>query len=503
MHTLKVENIGIQFPGVRALDNVSITFQTGEIHALIGANGAGKSTLFKIISGVYPHYEGKIYLDQKILTAKNPHERMKEGIYCIYQEVDTSLVPDLSIAENIVMYELVNTQSFNFFSWKNIYTRARQILKEAGFYNEFPDLRVKVSDIPVAKRQLIAIARAIASHALFILFDEPTSSLSSQDVEKLKGILNDLKNRGLGIVFVSHRLDEVFDVSDKITVLRDGHYVGTKDIKETDQEEIVSMMLGHDLKTQFPVVPHKIEDEEVLEVKELTYKNKVKNVSFSLKKGEILGIYGLVGAGKTELLALLYGILKPDKGKVIFRENIAEFRIPKDAVKRGIFLIPEERRKQGLFLEKTISFNISIANLDKISHGVFVNKQKEEVLAENIKSELKVVASSVNQLVDFLSGGNQQKVVVGRWIRKKGDLFFFDEPTKGIDVGAKSEMYKIISELASEGKSIIFVTPEVSEVMGLCDRVLVMYNGEIVFEAEKTKMNSKELLGYATGGIKE
>ncbi len=503
MHRLQLKNISIEFPGVKALDDVSLSFKSGEIHALVGANGAGKSTLFKIISGIYPHYSGRIFLDDKEVEAKTPHEMIGEGIYCIYQEVDTSLVPDLTVAENLVMYDIVNTDRFKTFTWKAIYQRAREILKESGFEEELPNLREQVSSISVAQRQILVIARAIASHALFILFDEPTSSLSSEDVEKLKKIIKGLKEKGIGIVFVSHRLEEVFDISDKITVLRDGKYIGTKEIENTSQEEIVSMMLGRTLKEQFPVVPHKIEDKIVIKTKGLSYKNIVKDVSFNLKKGEILGIYGLVGAGKTELLHLLYGALKPDRGEIFLEGKKKQFNIPKDAVDRGIFLVPEERRKQGLFLEKSIAFNISITNLDKISKGVFVNAKKEKAFAKKIKEELKIVASSIDQFVDFLSGGNQQKVVVGKWIQKKGQIFFFDEPTKGIDVGAKSEMYRIISELAKEGNSIIFVTPEIPEVMGLCDRALVMFDGKIVAEVEKDKMDPEKLLAYATGGAKE
>ncbi len=503
MHTLRLEDISIEFPGVKALDGVSLEFKSGEVHALIGANGAGKSTLFKIISGIYPHYRGKIYIDGKVVGAKTTNGMIGEGIYCIYQEVDTSLVPDLTVAENLVIYDIVNTNKFGTFTWKSIYKRAREILRESGFEKELPNTKEKVSDISVAQRQILVIARAIASHALFILFDEPTSSLSSEDVEKLKKIIKELKEKGIGIVFVSHRLEEVFDISDKITVLRDGKYIGTRETKDTSQEEIVSMMLGRTLKEQFPIVPHKVEDKIVMEVRGLSYKNIVQNVSFKLKKGEILGIYGLVGAGKTELLHLLYGALKPTGGEILFDGQIMEFNMPKDAVDRGIFLIPEERRKQGLFLEKTIAFNIGITNLDKISKGVFVNTKEERGFAKKIKEELKIVASSVDQFVDFLSGGNQQKVVVGKWIQKRGRIFFFDEPTKGIDVGAKSEMYRIISALAKEGNSIIFVTPEIPEVMGLCDRALVMFDGKIVAEVEKDKMDPEKLLAYATGGIKE
>ncbi len=503
MDTLRIKDITLDFPGVRALDNVSMSFKTGEVHALVGANGAGKSSLFKTISGIYPHYRGKIYLGDKEIKAKSPHEMLKEGIYCIYQEVDTSLVPELTIAENLLLYEIVNTKKFNTFSWQTIYDRAKNILKDVGFEKELPNVKEKVANISVAQRQIIAIARALASNASFILFDEPTSSLSSKDVEKLKAIIRGLKEKDLGIVFVSHRLEEVFDISDRISVLRDGKYIGTKEKDKTSPEEIVSMMLGHSLEEQFPIAPHTSEDETVLKVEGLWYKNKVRDVSFELKRGEILGIYGLVGAGKTELLHLLYGNIKPDKGKIILKGKNVRFHIPKDAVKRGIFLIPEERRKQGLFLEKTIAFNIGIANLDRISKGIFVDKEREIELARTMKEELKIVASSVLQFVDFLSGGNQQKVVVGRWIQKKGDIYFFDEPTKGIDVGAKSEMYRIISELAKMGKSILFITPEIPEVMGLCDRVLVMFDGSIVAQMRKDEMDPKRLLAYATGGSKE
>ncbi len=503
MHTLRLEDISIEFPGVKALDNVSIEFESGEVHALIGANGAGKSTLFKVISGIYPHYTGKIYLDGKRIKANTPHEVLKEGIYCIYQEVDTSLVPDLTVAENLLLYDIVNTTDYNTFSWKKIYENAEKILKEAGFEKEFPNIKEKVSDVSVAQRQLIAIARAVAKDASFILFDEPTSSLSSEDVEKLKGIIRKLKERGIGVIFVSHRLEEVFDISDKITVLRDGKYIGTKEVKETTPSEVVSMMLGKTLEEQFPVIPHTVKEDIVLQVKHLSYRDRVRDVSFDLKKGEILGIYGLVGAGKTELLQLLYGVLKPDKGEILFEERPVYFNIPEDAVRRGIFLVPEERRRQGLFLGKSIVFNIGITNLDKVSKGIFVNKEKERILAEGIKKELNIVANSVFQFVDFLSGGNQQKVVVGKWIQKEGKAFFFDEPTKGIDVGAKSEMYRIISELAREGKSVIFVTPEVPEVMGLCDRALVMFDGKIVAQMKKEEMDPQKLLAYATGGTRK
>ena len=502
MHTLELREVSIEFPGVKALDNVSIKFTSNKVHALVGANGAGKSTLFKIIAGAYPHYTGKIILDGQNILATSPNEMIHSGIYCIYQEVETSLVPELTIAENLLLYEVVNTKKYQCFSWRRIYKEAQRIVASAGFTKELPDLKRKVSEISLSQRQLVAIARAINANALFILFDEPTSSLSSEDIKKLKEIIQDLKSRNIGVIFVSHRLEEVFSISDAISVLRNGRHVGDRLTAETTPEEIIKMILGRSLDEQYPLVPHKVQDETVLSVEEISWKNKVKNVSFSLRKGEILGIYGLVGAGKTELLHVIYGNIRPSSGRIKFLGNEVRFVLPKQAVERGIFLVPEERRRQGLFLRKSLKFNLEITNLDKVStHGI-MRRSLENNFASRIKEFLKIVASSVDQEVDFLSGGNQQKVIVGKWIEREGMIFLFDEPTKGIDVGAKSELYRIISQLASDGKSVIFVTPEIPEVLGLCDRVLVMFSGQIVAEFTKDTMKSKVLLAFATGGNK-
>lgn len=493
-----MENISIEFPGVKALDNASFEAKSGEVHALIGANGAGKSTLMKVLSGLYTHWTGKIEIDGKEVDIRSIRQSKEQGIEIVYQEVDTALVPNLSIAENLMLDEIVSMQrGKGIISWPQIRKQAKAAL---AYLNFDLDISKNVEDITLAQKQMVLIAKAVYRNSKFIILDEPTAPLSNSETEHLFEVVRDLKKKNIGIIFISHRLPELFKICDFVTVLRNGQYVTTRAIKDITTQELVEAMLGKQFANSYPkkIVPI---GDEVLSVKGLVDETFLNNVTFNAKKGEIVGISGLVGAGKTELCKALFGMSRIESGEIRIHGKDVKIKNPVQAIQNGVVLVPEERRKEGVLVEESVITNITAPTLNNFTRaGHFIDFRKERKTTEKSISDLSIKTPSADQKVKYLSGGNQQKVAIGKWLISDADIYIFDEPTKGIDVGAKAEVYHLISELVEVGKIVIYVTCEFQEILGITDRVYVMYNGEIAKELVTSETNEKELLFYSVGG---
>lgn len=501
INTLRLKNISVSFPGVKALNHVDFEIQSGHIYALIGANGAGKSTLMKVISGVNSNYDGEIFLNGKSIEIRSPREAFGFGVQTVYQEVDTALVPSLTVAENIYMNKLVNQMGKRqIVNWNQVYSVARKQLKDLDI-----DINVnkRVDELTLAEKQMVLIAKAVLEDCKFLLLDEPTAPLSNSETEKLFSIVRNLvKDKGVGVVFISHRLQELFEICDYITIMREGRVVHEQVIdKDLTVRHIVEHMLGDNTVVLFDRKAGSV-GETILTVENLSEKDsKVKNVSFELKKGEILGIAGLVGGGKTELCKALFGVYDTSHDKFILDGREIKQKTPTQAVKNGFALVPEERRKEGILVKDPVYSNITLSVLDKfLNRFGFVSKEKQLGTTKKVIGSLGIKTPSPNQKVELLSGGNQQKVVIGKWIESQAKVYIFDEPTKGVDIGAKSDIYKLIDDLAKQGKGIIYATCEFSEILALTDRVLVMFDGQIVKELKTSETNEKELLYYSTGG---
>ncbi len=500
---VEMKNIGVEFPGVRALKGVDLTIESSKVTALIGANGAGKSTLMKVLSGVYNHYTGEILMNGEPVEIRTPNTAKLLGIETVYQEVDTALVPNLTVAENIMVDYLVNgLGKKQFLNWNYIKNTSQEILDRLGLYDI--DKNALCGTLPLAKKQMVVIARAVLRDCKFLVLDEPTSALSEAETSHLFEIVRDLKdNRGVGVIFISHRLNELFEICDTITVLRDGELVLADEpiTEETTIDDIVQYMLGTTYNQELDRSGRTIGD-KILEVEGLTEQTgKCKDCSFYVRSGEILGISGLVGAGKSEMLKTLYGALPVSAGTVKVNGKEINARIPTDAVRAGICMIPEERRKEGLELSMSVSDNLSMATLDKYSNKLsVVDKRRERSDAQRKVEQLHIATPSIDQAVMFLSGGNQQKVIIGKWIGSDADVYIFDEPTQGIDVGAKQEVYKLCIDIARSGKAVIYCTSETGEILSLTDRTYVMYDGKIQKEFVTAETNEQELLFYSTGG---
>ncbi len=498
---IEMKGISIRFSGVKALSDIDFTIKSGEIRALIGANGAGKSTLMKVLAGVNPTYEGKIYIDGAEIEIRNPKEAKKNGIEIVYQEVDTALIPYLTVAENIMLNSIVNKMGKKqWINWEKIRKTANETLKKL---NISIDVNKHVNELTLAQKQIVLIARAIAEKCKFLILDEPTAPLSEKETKELFDIVRELsKKDNVGIIFISHRLNELFEICETITVMRDGKIVDEKIIDgELTTKKIVELMLGEKTEEQYTRKELKI-GEEILRIEQLCEKrNKIKNINLNVKKGEIVGISGLVGAGKTELCKTIFGEFRSKSGKIMLHNIPIKLSTPHSAVKNGIVLIPEERRKEGIFVENSVCENLSVVSLFKYCNKFgFINKKEEREKSIKIIKNLGIKVASENQKVKYLSGGNQQKVAVGKWMISDADIYVFDEPTKGVDVGAKKEIFKLIENLAEIGKGIIYASCEFNEILSIAHRTYVMYDGEIVKELLISDTNEEELLYYSTGG---
>ena len=487
---LTVKNITKTFPGVKALQDVSLDVKRGEVLSLMGENGAGKSTLIKILAGVYSKDDGKIIFDDKEVEINSPIESQNLGISTIFQELN--LIPNLSIAENIFVGRENRSNHF-LYSRKKTIRQAEKLMDEVGLHCD-PDKLVK--DLPLSQRQMVEVAKALSLNARLIIMDEPTSSLTERETETLFGIIDKLKRSGVSVIFVSHKMNEVQRISDRVHILRDGVYIGCLEKEDVTEEKIIQMMVGRKFESIFDKEQVPITD-TVLEVKNLSTKDMLKDVSFKVRKGEILGFAGLVGAGRTEVMRAIFGIDKKDSGEIYMEGKKADIRSPQDAIRYGIGLVPEDRKNQGLVLGMTVKENISMPSLERISRAGFIDLQEEREMAEEYVEKLKVKTPGLEQKVVNLSGGNQQKVVISRWLATNPKVLILDEPTRGIDVGAKKEIHKLVSSLARQGIAIIMISSEMPEILGMSDRIIVMNEGRIKGELQRGSASQEKIMEIA------
>jgi ribose transport system ATP-binding protein len=492
---LELVDIAKVFPGVKALDSVSFDIYRGEIHALIGENGAGKSTLMKILSGIYKPTNGKVFFDGKEIILENTKQAQELGITIIHQEF--SLIPYLNSVENIFLGRELR-KSNGFLDRKLMKEKAQELLKRIEVEI---DLDKTVDSLTVAEQQFVEIAKALSVNAKFLILDEPTATLTEGEVKHLFNLMRTLKKNGVTMVFISHHMDEIFEIADRFSVLRDGKWVGTQSVNEVTEDDIIRMMVGRELKDTFPEKAcTEVEKEMLLEVKSLK-NDKVKGISFKLNKGEILGISGLVGSGRSEVVRAIIGADKADEKEIYLRGKKVDIKTPYEALGYGIALIPEDRKNQGLVLEASVKNNVSLSGLNKITNRYkFINKSKEKNVVEQYVSRLKIKTPDIDRLVRNLSGGNQQKVVIAKCLNTGCEILIFDEPTRGIDVGAKAEIYKLMRQLADSGISIVMISSELPEVLGMSDRILVMCKGKITGEISAKEANQEKIMYYATGG---
>ena len=488
-YVLEMENISKEFPGVKALDNVQLKLKPGTVHALMGENGAGKSTLMKCLFGIYEKNSGKILLDGVEVNFKSTKEALENGVSMVHQELNQVL--QRNVLDNIWLgrYPM---KGF-FVDEKKMYEDTINIFKDLDIK---VDPRKKVADLPIAERQMIEIAKAVSYKSKVIVMDEPTSSLTEKEVDHLFRIINRLKESGVAIVYISHKMEEIKMISDEITILRDGKWISTNDVSKISTEQIISMMVGRDLTERFPKKDNTVK-EMILEVKNLTALNQpsIQDVSFELYKGEILGIAGLVGSKRTEIVETIFGIRPKEKGEIILNGKTVKNKNPEDAIKNGFALVTEERRSTGIFSMLDIAFNSVISNLDKYKNKFRLLKNKDmEKDTKWIVDSMRVKTPSYTTKIGSLSGGNQQKVIIGRWLLTEPEVLMLDEPTRGIDVLAKFEIYQLMIDLAKKDKGIIMISSEMPELLGVTDRILVMSNGRVAGIVKTSETNQEEIM---------
>lgn len=486
---LRMEKIHKRFPGVHALKGVDFRLERGDIHALLGENGAGKSTMIKILAGIYTMDDGSITIEHNKCTIKSVHDSQKYGISVIHQEL--CLVPNMNVAENIFLGKEPSHDKSFFIDNKKLYSDAQKLINSLGLDIQATE---KVSTLSVAQQQMVEITKALSINAKILVMDEPTSSLTQNEVEILFRTIRKLKINNVSIIYVSHKLEEIFEISDKITVLRDGNYISTKETRQTNRNELITMMVGRELTQFYLKADRKQNDEIIFEVKNIYRKGDLNNISFSLRKGEILGLAGLVGAGRTELARAIFGIDSIDSGEIYIRNIKCKIKTPRDAMKNGIAYVPEDRKQQGLFLYSSVGYNITMLVLNQFIKIVGINKNKENTIVKNYVDKLSIKTPHNKQLVNNLSGGNQQKVVLAKWLASEPKVLILDEPTRGIDVGAKAEIYSIMSMLAKNGVSIIMISSELTEIINMCDRVLVMSNGRLTGNLSGNDVNQEQIM---------
>ncbi len=501
-NVIEVRGVSIEFPGVKALQDVSCRFESGKAKALIGANGAGKSTLMKVLAGANPTYTGEVYFNGRKVELRNPVDAKNQGVGIVYQEVDSILTPNLSVAENIMTdYLVYELKGLGIVNWNKLNREAKRVLDELGM-----DINVKtlVSNLTLAQKQMVVIARNMVQNCRFLILDEPTAPLSQKETETLFDLVRRLKKKNCGIIFISHRLNELFEICEEIAVMKDGKMVGERQVDGVLKiDDIVQMMLGGARQLDLDKSGRTI-GETVLKTVNLGDRSgRVHDINMEIRRGEIVGISGLVGAGKTELCKTLFGEFGKIQGEYTVKGKKINPGSPADAIREGLALIPEERRKEGIFIEESVNRNLSVVTLKRYSGPLtFINRKKELETAKEKIGSLMIMTPTPNQTVGLLSGGNQQKVTIGKWLDSNAEIYIFDEPTKGIDVGAKNEIYKLIVQLARQGKAVIYTSSEQSEILLVSDRTYVMYDGTIQAELETKNTTEEEILFYSTGGTK-
>lgn len=496
-YTLEAKNIKKQFPGVVALDNVDFKLKHGEIHALVGENGAGKSTLIKILCGVYTKDSGEIYMDGKNIKISDVTTARRFGITFVPQEIE--LMNGLNVSENIYMGKYPSR--FGFIKWGELNKKTDDLKNMFGGAIKGLVNSTLAEDLTIANKQILEILKVLAIDTKILCLDEPTSSLTKDETDRLFKLLKQLKESGISIIYVSHRMEEIFQIADTVTVFKDGKFIKTSDIKSTSITDVINSMVGRDLNLLVKLDRTKnISDESVLEVSNLSIKDKFNNINFNLKKGEILGWFGLIGSGRSEVVQALFGIDKASGTVKIFGKEL-EINSPKKAILNKLGLAPEDRHSQGLVLTLDVNNNINLPIFDRISRLGFVNNQKAKQNSLKFIKDLNIKTPSINTIVDSLSGGNKQKVSIGKWLNANSEILIFDEPTKGIDVGSKNEIYKLIRILADAGKSIIFISSELPEIINLSDRIVVFKDGKITKELKnEASLNEHDVFKYAISG---
>lgn len=494
-HRLEMRGISIAFSGFAALTQVDFALEGGSIHALTGANGAGKSTLMAVLSGAHEHYQGTIVIDGEPVEIRAPRQAKQLGIHLVQQEVDVALVPGLSVAENIMLDQLA--EPGHTYRWRHIRHSARNALALLGVDL---DVRRRIEQCSLAEKQQILLARALSHHCRFLILDEPTAPLDQHESERLFSVVRRLQHSGIGVVFISHRIHELKAICDRMTVLRDGRLIESSPMAGLSGEAIVEKMLGHALNDIYPPRRPAITGKALLAIEGLHDNTLLHDISLQLRRGEILGIAGLAGAGKTELCKALFGANASLVRAGELRGKPWQPTTPADAVAAGIALVPEERRKEGIFIDESVAMNLSISADDSFSRWSFFNYRRTWRWAQEIISRLGIRTTGPAQTLRRLSGGNQQKVAIGKWLRNDADVLIFDEPTKGVDVKAKTDLFLLIDQLAREGKGVIYASGEFAELVGLCDRICVLWDGRIVAELDGRKASEETLLLYSTGG---
>lgn len=486
---LKMKNIHKRFPGVYALKNVDYELRSGEVHALLGENGAGKSTLIKVLGGIYIADEGEIFIEGKKVELKGVKDAQKNGISIIHQEL--VLVPHMTVAENIFLGREAGS---GILADRAKMTKDAQALLDA--YDMKIDARALIKDLTIAQQQMVEIVKAISYNSKILVMDEPTSSISDKEVAGLFDIMRTLTAKGVGIVYISHKMSELEEICDRVTVMRDGEYVGTRVVKETTKDDLIAMMVGREL-TNYYTRDYGTSGEELLRCEHISDGNMVKDVSFNIHSGEIVGFAGLVGAGRSETMKAIFGLTPGYKGDIYIRGKKTEIHSPVEAMKHGIALVPEDRKKEGLYKVQSVRFNSTIEVLGQFIKGVFVDNKKEREITQKYIDMMSTKTPTQEQVIGNLSGGNQQKVIIGRWLATAPDILILDEPTRGVDVGAKSEIYAIMNELVKTGISIIMISSELPEIINMSDRIYVMAEGRIAGSISHEEVTQEAIMSLA------
>lgn len=489
---LRLEGIVKTFPGVRALDGVTFSVLPGEVHALMGENGAGKSTLMKVLGGIYQPDEGQIVVNEHPVVMASPLEAKAKGIVFIHQEL--SLADELSVAENIYLGELPRKR-FGLVDRAKLEAQTNEILAKlkVGF-----DARTRVGDLSIANQQMVEIARALTVDAKAVIFDEPTASLTDAEKVVLFDVIEDLKAHGVGIIYISHRMEEIFKITDRISVLRDGQYRGTLNTAETNEEDVTQLMIGRKLDLTRNVRHHELGN-VALEVRNLSCGDLYRDVNFEVRRGEVVGFYGLVGAGRTEIAETLFGLRDPSSGTILLDGEEVRIHSPADAIARGISLVPEDRKGQGLVLGMNCRDNMTLPQVDDLKAGPFVAEGSEIAIFDQYRDRLDIRTPGWKQLVGNLSGGNQQKIVIGKWLSMHPNVLIVDEPTRGIDVGSKAEIHNLIRELAAQGYAVIVISSEMPEVLHVSDRIIAMYSGRVIRSFTSDEVTEDNLIQAISG----